>query len=660
MGIKFSNKIEKELKRTKDGSVVLPNLKKINFFENTLGDSKERRPTYYILPILFFSLIFLLFFVFLFKFQVISYEEYADRSKNNQFEIQEVKPNRGVITDRNGKMLAYNIPAVSIFLSNSAFIDDATLLDTTGKLENLLGDSWKKSKESLSFPTLYDKAKAIWNGMSVADRNWVKRVEILSEMSNDAALKIKGNQSKVPLVTTENGNKRMYTLGASLSHVIGYTGSVFAEDLENLDYISFNDIIGKTGLEKEYDKILFGTKGKVAQERDANGQILENGRLEITAPVSGSTVQLSIDSKYQKKLYEVLSSGVTRFHADGGAAILEDVNTGEILAMASFPSFNDNSFVGGISQKDYDKILKSGKNPFMNRAISAEVPPGSTFKTIVGASALDAGALKASTTYVSSRNYTFSNGIHFQEYHNKAYGTLNLLSAYEVSSNIYFCEVIRHWDMDKLVPYLYKFGIGSPTGIDLAGEGSGRLPSPENKIKLAKTTSPWLGTVWYPEGDSCNSVIGQGITTVTPIQMVNWIAAIANGGTLLTPHLATKTITALGEETVLNWQPEGVNIVKDSALAIVRKGMYRAVNGDRRSIVSLTNSPVKVAAKTGTAEFGKVNSKGVYSHAHAWVTGFFPYDKPKYAFVVFLEDGGESHFAGLVASEFINWMYSKK
>ena len=142
--------------------------------------------------------------------------------------------------------------------------------------------------------------------------------------------------------------------------------------------------------------------------------------------------------------------------------------------------------------------------------------------------------------------------------------------------------------------------------------------------------------------------------------MVNWVSAIANGGTLLTPHFATKITSASGNVTLLSPAPLNKNIVKDSALALVRKGMYEAVNGPRRTITALTNMPIKVAAKTGTAEFGKVNSLGQYTHTHAWVTGFFPYDKPKYAFVVFLENGGSSYNPELMMAQFISWMYSKK
>jgi penicillin-binding protein 2 len=322
----------------------------------------------------------------------------------------------------------------------------------------------------------------------------------------------------------------------------------------------------------------------------------------------------------------------------------------------SYPSYDGNLFVGGISQSEYTQILNNGKNPLLNRALAAQIPPGSTFKTIVAAAGLDAKVISSKTIYVSRSGYTFSNGAPFQEFRKHAYGPLNVVSALTVSSNIFFCEMIRDWDMNKLVPYLDKFGIGKYTMVDIPGEAPGRLPSPENKAKLANTTSPWLEATWYPEGDSCNSVIGQGITMVTPIQMSNWMAAIANGGTLHTPHVAKKFVDENGFEYPLEFEILEKDIASKEALDLVRKGMWETVNSERGIVGSLANTGTTVAAKTGTAEFGKVNEKGIYEDTHAWVGGFFPYENPKYSFSVLLEDGGMSTNASAIMKEMITWM----
>jgi penicillin-binding protein 2 len=210
--------------------------------------------------------------------------------------------------------------------------------------------------------------------------------------------------------------------------------------------------------------------------------------------------------------------------------------------------------------------------------------------------------------------------------------------------------------MDELDKYLVRFRVGQTMGIDIPGEMPGRLPSPENKIKLANTTSPWLDPIWYPEGDSCNSVIGQGITLVTPLQLVNWASTIANGGILMTPHVGKSLVDVNGDERELTFQPIDKLDFDPQALKLVQDGMRLSVGGARRVIYPLTDAKVHVAGKTGTAEFGIKDSNGVYEHTHAWVIGFFPYENPQYAFVVFLEDGGASNNSAYVVKQVIDFM----
>ena len=426
--------------------------------------------------------------------------------------------------------------------------------------------------------------------------------------------------------------------------------------VKNIAYLNPTDIVGRTGLEREYDEQLAGEDGQMAWEVDNLGKKISEKGLVLKEPVSGQNMYLTIDMEVQNKLYEAMQSGIKTSKSVGGAGIIEDVNNGEILAMVTYPSYDNNLFIGGISSADYSKLLNDATNPLLNRAIAAQVPAGSTFKTMVATAALDAGAINKNTKYTSYAGYTFSSGAPFQEYHNHSYGTLNVVGALTVSSNIYFCELIRHWNMDALVPYLDKFGIGKVTGIDIPGEMPGRLPSPANKLLLANSISPWLDPIWYPEGDSCNSVIGQGIGLVTPIQMSNWIASIANEGTLYKPHLAKYTVDENNKKTDIAVEVLQDNIAKKEAFKITKEGMWSAVNGNGASISSLANLGVSVAAKTGTAEFGSLDKKGNYEHSHAWVTGFFPYENPKYSFSIFLEDGSESINAVRIMREVITWM----
>jgi penicillin-binding protein 2 len=216
--------------------------------------------------------------------------------------------------------------------------------------------------------------------------------------------------------------------------------------------------------------------------------------------------------------------------------------------------------------------------------------------------------------------------------------------------------VIRNWDIDELVPYLKAFGIGQYTGIDIPGEMPGRLPSPENKIYLAENGATWLDPIWYPEGDGCNSVIGQGITLVTPIQMANWVSAIANGGTLHTPHIVEKTVDEDGNVEELEYEPLNTDFVSTKVLETVRKGMWSVVHTDLGSARILRDLPEEVSIKTGTAEFGALNEKGVYEHTHVWISGFYPYNDPKYSFVVFFEDGGLSFDSLPHVKSILSWL----
>jgi penicillin-binding protein 2 len=596
-----------------------------------------------------FALLIFVLFYSVFELQVLEGESMYARSQRNQINVVEVPSRRGIIFDRNGKKLVENVPSVDCYIDLNSFFDEDGFLDNEKLRENV---------EKLE--NILDQDMVEYN--SILERIYIvlekdpdtRRILIASDVKNDVVIDIKSFDGELLGVDLEEGTTRHYLHKEPLTHVLGYTGILSAEDFARLDYVTFNDIVGRSGIERYYDEYLIGEKGKIAVEVNAFGQVVSESEALLKEAVAGKSLYMTIDLEAQKKAYEVLAEGVKEYGATSGSIVVQNVETGEILVMSNFPSYDNNLFARGISQKDFEEIMYGDGNPLTNKAVDAQIPPGSMFKTIVAAAGLDAGVLKKDTVYVSRAGYSFSNGLPFQEFQNRVYGPLNLVDALMLSSNIYFCEMIRNWDMNKLVPYLEDFGIGEYTGIDIQGEGPGRLSSPENKVKLAETTSPWLEPYWYPQGDSCNSVIGQGIVTVTPIQAVNWVSAIANGGVLHTPHLAKKLVGG-GEEIVLEFEVKNRDFVKKEALETVREGMRASVAGTRRVIVPLTDAKVEVAAKTGTAEFGKVDEDGRYTETHAWVNGFFPYEKPKYSFVVFLENGSASNNAAQLAREMIDW-----
>ena len=611
----------------------------------------------FIYAFLLFSVIFAILIINLVKLQVVAGEEMLNRSKENKVRITSVEAFRGVIFDSKGEKLVENVSSVNVYLLlekyyNEDGLDNQAIENTLDTLGGILGEDWKKAEtDGTVFTSLSDRVFSIYK-----KEPYVNKILLASNISNELVIKIKAVGDTLSGVVLDNGNKRRYLYGEMFSHLLGYTSEASLEDLKKYSQLSSGQIVGKSGVEKYYEDQLRGTNGKVAQEIDVFGRSVSDTQYTLSEPVSGKSLYLTINSDVQREMYEVLKNAVEQYSAAGGAAVIQDVNNGEILAIVSYPSYENNLFVNGISQVEYDKLIKDKRNPLLDRSIGAQIPPGSTFKTIVAAAGLEAGVINKNTTYVSRTGYTFSNGASFQEFRNHSYGTLNVTDALMVSSNIFFCEMIRDWNMDSLTKYLEKFGIGEKTGIDIPGEMPGRLPSPENKRILAQTTSPWLEEIWYPEGDSCNSVIGQGITLVTPIQMSNWIAAIANGGTLYTPHVAKKFVDENGYEYEIPFKEIREEIASKNSLDLVKKGMWQVVNGSRGIAKSLGSTGTTVAAKTGTAEFGKLNSEGIYEDTHAWVTGFFPYENPKYSFSLLLEDGGSSANAVATVKQLITWM----
>lgn len=665
MNLKISKELQSSNARRKKSSLRIksPNVNGVakNIKKTLLEPTRENgdvRWNYILVFLLFLFLLGVVIFE-LSSLQIVEGEEMLVKSENNQVRIRTIPPFRGVIFDRNGKQLAVNESAMNVYLAIEHYLDSDGLIDTTlveetsDTLGGILGTNWEHSTEEgdEQFKTISEKIYSIHS-----ESPYFTEILIARDIDDEVAIKIKAMSEELPGVYIDSGSKRFYPQKEVLAHILGYTGTVSSEDISELDYVSPTDVIGRTGLEREYDEDLLGEAGEIAWEVDAVGRTISKEGYVIKEAVSGKNLYLTIDLDVQEKLYEVIREGVTEYGAEAGAAVIQNPDTGEIIAIVSYPSYDNNLFVGGISSSEYSTLITDPGNPLLNRAIAAQMPPGSTFKTLVAIAGLDSGAITKNTVYVSRRGYTFSSGAPFQDYRNSAYGALNLIDAISVSSNIYFCELIRNWDMNELVPYLEAFGIGSYTGVDIPGEAPGRLPSPENKIALANTTNPWLEPVWYPEGDSCNSVIGQGITLATPLQMVNWTSAIANEGTLNTPHVGDYFLDEDGERKTLVYDPIRTKVASKEAIETVKEGMWSAVNGPRATIRTLDGLSIEVAAKTGTAEFGALNKDGTYENTHAWTTSFFPYDNPKYAMTIFLEDGGESINAVRVSRQMIEWM----
>jgi penicillin-binding protein 2 len=583
-------------------------------------------------------LIFGVLIIYLVDLQIVKGNENLFLSSSIKMSEVIVRAPRGLIYDRDGNLLVINRPSFNILLDLNSLPKEEER-NLVQSLSQILGvdenDLWNNFIN-----------KVYGDGQS---RTPLSQITLLNDVERDKVVSISSRIESLPGVFIEVGTAREYIGGESFSHVTGYVREVTSSEIESGDY-AVGDIIGDVGLEGYYDEILRGINGKRIIETDRDAvQVRE--LIPIDA-ISGKSIKVSLDSRMQAKMTEVLETGIERNGADGGAAIIMDITTGEILTLVSLPSYNSNDLVKGLSQTEFINLSSDPTLPLYNRAISMSQPPGSAFKTIVGSAALQEGVVNSSTIIESEGCMDLGAGYEFCEVGKYPFGKLNIYQAFERSSNIFFAKILIKCGIDKFNEYTDDFGLGQNTGIDLIGEQSGIIASQDTKMSLE-------GEVWYL-GDTCNVAIGQSLSKVSPIQMVSWMSGIANDGVIYKPHLTTAVLDENGNEAQV-FEPEVSHVipVDEINLDIVREGMYRVVNGSWGSAWPLRGLKSDPAAKTGSAEaLRKVNGR-FETQGHSWVTGFFPYENPKYAFVVYLEFGGWGYKSAEVMKEFLTWYDSE-
>lgn len=619
--IRYRQKIIKEISRS-------VNVKAIDWLHNARGQSNESFTKVLFLKWNILSIIFVTFLTFFFilaklsNLQVIEGASFRAKSDTNISTSIKVRAPRGVIYDRNDNQLTGNAPVYRLMVNLKDLGNNVK--EVALKLSEILDFS------SEEFVNMLEEKKS--EGMD--------NVLIEAELTKEQFLYINADIDTLPGVYIEEDVKRVYPSEKYLAHILGFTGEVSKEDLGYSDY-QYGDIIGKSGLEAQYEKILRGKDGQRNVVINVSGEIV--GEQGVIPSISGASIKTTFDLEVQKKLFELLEVGMKESGATGASAIIGDINNGSILAAVSLPSYDNNLFVGGISIEEYTNLLEDESRPMLNRFLSTAQPPGSTFKTITALAGLDSGKI-TSTTIFNSTGVFYLGTYPFQEYQKKSYGPINVTQAIAKSSNIFFYETVLKLGIENLQKYADVFGIGEITGIDLPGEVSGVFSNPEYK-KLVSDE------IWYP-GDSLNAAIGQGYTMVTPVQMYKWVSAIGNGGYFITPHFLDKYQNSLGE--YVDYETDKIKMdIKSEALSLVKDGMRESVKTG--VVYTLRDCKLNVAAKTGTAEFGIKDEKGEYTKQHAWVTGFFPYENPRYAFVFFQEAGGLGSASGKVAKNFIDW-----
>jgi penicillin-binding protein 2 len=410
------------------------------------------------------------------------------------------------------------------------------------------------------------------------------------------------------------------------------------------------DFIGKSGIEKFYESVLKGTDGKERIEVDSKGEIIRTYGQED--PILGDNLMLSIDFALQKKLTEELRKQMKLAKTQKATAVAVNPQNGEILAYVSLPGYDNNLFAKGISDTNYNKLIKDDGMPLLDRISQGEYPSGSTIKPFLAVAALEEGNITTKTTVRSTGGITIGQWS-FPDWKAGGHGTTDVYKAIAESVNTFFYAIgggyqnIKGMGPEIMKSYLEKFGFGKDVETDIGSGAKGHLPTPEWKEEVKNEA-------WYL-GDTYNMSIGQGDVLVTPLQMVNALSAIANGGSLYKLHFVKAVLDADGNvKSEKSSEVVSKDFVSSKALTAIRTGMRQTVtSGSGRSLNSL---PVAVAGKTGTAQYGPNNSK-----KHAWFECFAPYNKPSIAMVVLLEGGGEgSTFASPVARETLKWYFGKR
>lgn len=566
-----------------------------------------------------------------FFLDVIMGEYYGDLSRGNRVRSLVIKAPRGKILDKFGNSLVANVPSTDVVIIPSdlpgEYAERISLARTlSGILQMEEGD--------------------IETAIESQNRKSLDPVLLKENISQDEALILAEKAKSLPGISLENTAIRRYENSVIFSPIIGYDGKITREEMAKNPGYSMTDYIGKTGLEKYYEQELKGKNGAKQVEVDSLGNIKKNlGNLD---PQAGNALVLNIDEELQKKLYDSMAGVLEQTGTKTAAAVAIDPRSGGVLAMASLPSYDNNLFAEGISNEDYQKIISDENLPLFNRVIAGEYPPGSTLKPAVAAAALSEGTISKDTKVVDSSGAINIGSWRFGDW--KTHGTVDVKSAIAQSCDVFFYSVgggygnIPGLGMDRMKKYENLFGLGNRTGIDLPGESSGFIPSEQWKMDK-------IGEKWYI-GDSYHAAIGQGFVTVTPLQLANYISAIANGGTLYEPHIVNRIKKGDGSLENVNSKIIRQDFISADILDIVREGMRQTVTGGTAQ--TLKDLPVAAAGKTGTAEFGGEGK------THGWFVSFAPYDNPEIAMAVLVEGGGEGHSTAVpITRDVLEWYFTQ-
>jgi penicillin-binding protein 2 len=562
--------------------------------------------------------------------QIQTGQVYAARAEANRTITESIPSPRGLIYDRKGRLLVTNIAtwAVKIIPADLPFSRRA---DVAQRLGTLL-----KMEPATILSTLDSAPGSRFDPVRVADDVPEKIARIVSESGDD-----------LPGVQVNVETRREYPDGPLLAHILGYTGSIDGGTYDRLKAKGYlaDDLIGKAGVESSFESQLRGTYGQELVERDATGRDVQVLRTTQQA-VPGASLTLTIDRTIQKEATAALKWGMRTAGLKRGVFIVMNPQTGEVLAMVSLPSYDNNLFARGISAKDFKALITNKNEPLTNQAVQGNFPPGSTFKLVTGTGGL-ADKKITPTTLIQTRGYLTLGGTRFYDWNHRGFGLCNINCGMGNSSDTFFYQVAGMLGADRLAYWARQYGFGAPTGIDLPGEVSGIVPS--NKWKMNAFGQPMF------EGETYQAGIGQGYDVVTPIQLIDAYAALANGGKVYRPQVVREVVGPDGK-VVQGFKPDLIRKLPASQATLRAMRIAARHTVTLRHTYNLVDMPVKVAGKSGTAEFGLRDSKGRLPF-HSWFVGWVPKNPYKADFtgtdsqLVFLAFAYDSRTVGNAATE---------
>lgn len=549
----------------------------------------------------------------LFYLQVLKGSYYRQLSENNYTRTIVLRSPRGMLLDRNGEVLCRNRVSFALLLDTAR---GGSVDATIEALRRYLGMDITRGQVDAALrrspvPSLAVLARDV-------PLDWLQKVEV--------------HQQELKMIRVEMELRREYPLGKLAGHALGYVGLLSPEDAKRLNISDKDPFIevGKAGVEKAANRFLMGANGIRTAQVNSMGREVEDPKLRLPGvgvrrePVPGQTVKLALDAKLQSILENA-------FGEETGSAVFMNPNTGDILAWVSVPEYDPNLFSGPVSLKDWKALSDDPLHPLLNRPIQGFYPPGSTFKPFVALVGLEEGLLSAGTTFYCPGYWDFGGNV-FHCWSKGGHGNVDLLTAIQNSCNVFFYHAGDRVGIERLDKWGKAFGLGSLTGVDLPGEMSGILGSPEWKKKRG------LGP-WYP-GETLPVSIGQGYLTVTPLQLLSFYSTLATGGTRVQPRLVPQDSPVV--ESTVAVSPGTLSLIKEGLSRVVEEGTGR----------QLKIPGLEICAKTGTAQVVKASSgKNTYSldkaeRDHAWLAGFAPRENPTVAFVVMVEHGGHGGDVG--------------